>query len=207
LWIDKYETTIDSNVLDVNGSRETSTMSSKDTRRLVTSGGVGSTRSGGGGLSRALSGPAWAVKINGREGSGARGGRVGGCLPLKPDLTEPTEQGYIVRDERPGTPQRTEFTMKYTDQDRQRAVDPRSTQRRAARAVKYLALWSVQLFGFVMIFGAVLVLIGGALIPAVIPFVLGLTCALLRPWRNRRARRAEQAALARRADAANVSMV
>jgi len=61
-----------------------------------------------------------------------------------PTLTEPTEQGYIVRDERPGTPQRTEFTMKYAEQDRQPAVDPRSTQRRAARAVKSAALWSVQ---------------------------------------------------------------
>jgi len=97
--------------------------------------------------------------------------------------------------------------MKYAEQDRQPAVDPRSTQRRAARAVKSAALWAVQLFGFVMMFGAVLVLIGGALIHAVIPFLLGLTCALLRPWRNRRARRAELAALARRADAAYVSMV
>ncbi len=73
------------------------------------------------------------------------------------------------------------------------------------RAVKSAALWAVQLFGFVVMFGAALVLIGGALIPAVIPFLLGLACALLRPWRNRRARRAELAALARRADAAYVS--
>ena len=63
-------------------------MSSRDTRRLLPCGAVGSTRSASGGLSRALSGPAWAVKIDGREGCGAWGGRVGGCLPLKPDLRE-----------------------------------------------------------------------------------------------------------------------
>jgi len=66
--------------------------------------------------------------------------------------------------------------------------------------LKNITLIGVAAFGHFMIFGAILVLAGGDLLHAIIPMLIGLVCAWLRPYVNRRKRRAELAAVARRAD-------